>query len=198
VAGWEEPCHPGSGSGAHSIPLSPTMQPKYHLLPHNPAHHPCGRLKSLTITGDSGWDAVERKAPTTCMNPCSPPFCRPGLHFGRGSVREVCSDAGARWRCLRLLGRPRSARVMGYAVGRWSPLPCTPAATGVISRNPARAEPRVTSRTPVRAEPRAAPVPAAPRAVRAPKPAPRRAPQPPRRRWPAPGRAGPGLGADAV
>jgi hypothetical protein len=30
VAGWEEPCHPGSGSGAHSIPLSPTMQPNSH------------------------------------------------------------------------------------------------------------------------------------------------------------------------
>ncbi len=34
VAGWEEPCHPGSGSSAHSNPLSPTMQPNSHRLPH--------------------------------------------------------------------------------------------------------------------------------------------------------------------
>jgi hypothetical protein len=34
VAGWEEPCHPGSACIAHNNPLSPTMQPKSHRASH--------------------------------------------------------------------------------------------------------------------------------------------------------------------
>ena len=34
VAGWEEPCHPGSACVAHSIPPPPTMQPNSHSLSH--------------------------------------------------------------------------------------------------------------------------------------------------------------------
>jgi hypothetical protein len=89
VAGWEEPCHPGSGSVAHSIPLSPTMQLKTHPLPHFPAHRWHEAAKTATTTGDQGWEAHAEKVPRACTNACIRAFCRLGLQSASGSVRGL-------------------------------------------------------------------------------------------------------------
>ena len=116
VAGWEEPCHPGSACGAHSNPLPPTMQPDSHPLSHHGLPRASRRAKTPVNTGlkaVGGGGPVHSSRVHTRVHFAG---LKARLQSAPSSVRAVCrlprSGAGAGVQHRELQDQP------GTAIGR--------------------------------------------------------------------------------
>ena len=71
VAGWEEPCHPGSCMRRHCNPLSPTMQPISHLSSHIDRRTSPRWPENPVATGRFGRLRALARAGRACKRRCS-------------------------------------------------------------------------------------------------------------------------------